>query len=1330
MQATTRSLSLRTTRVQLVAALAVCVATVGRPASAQRFVPIDLGSECEGGRLAVNANDIVVGQSPASVGHLWLASGVVDPRQLGTLGGNESLAAGLNDAGVVVGWAEEPDLVRYPYVIVPLAGRWYRDLDTDGDNDHMLKLDGGDGFARDVNTRSQIVGQTGWGDFAAPVFWELVAPDTWGPAMPLAGVDAEVHAVNDRGIATGWSEFPGGKHAAVWDLAAPGVAVDLGVLPFHSESGAWSINERDEITGWSGPVGSRQAVLWRRAGPRIWVPEPLGTLGLDSEGLGVRGAGATATWAVGRSEVAAGVWHGYLWEAGVLTDLEGITDLTGWQTLREAHTVNTAGHIAGLGTDSSGSPRCFLLREPEGAPTMSLGWQSEAQIGRAMSVGDWDADGDLDWAVTTTRNWSSTEPLIHELHVDVNHDGVPTREVTLELEQVGGVRGLAWGDWDGDGDLDLAFAGSVQSSGCVVVYENDGSTLVEAWRDMQYGSAIDVAWGDWDGDGDLDLVAGMTPAGPDTAEWENRIYRNDGGDSLTLAATLPEPGNTFGVAWGDFDGDGDLDLAVANYWRGSRGGTFPTRVYRNDAGSFRLAWTSPEIEYSTHIAIGDLDGDGDLDLVVTNSSNPAPEPDARVYRNDGAFRFLSTWTAPDETGYSHVSIGDVDGDGDLDLALSVKYKRPGELGHALYRNDGGFAFEPIWASPDNESGEGYLVDWDRDGDLDLVTSAAGVGSAVPSTLKLGRLQIFLNRAELLQAFWTSPTDQATTAAAWGDWDGDRDLDLLLATDGGPDRLFVNDGGALSLGWTSPDSDPTRSIAWGDWDGDLDLDLAVAGDGVPVRVFENTGGDLRPSWESIATDSVRAVAWADVDGDGDLDLMVGNYDAPLRLYNNTGAELALAWQSKRTDPVTSLAWGDLDGDGWLDLLVGTDGQPDRAYRNIFGRLADAWSSSETASTSSVAIADWNSDGLADAAMGALDMPTRVYAAAAGSLQLAWTSGRWSATTAVAWGDADADGLPDLAVGNRGAPDRLYHNDGGGLRESWSEKANGATTSLAWGDLDGDGDIDLFAGTGAGAPDRLYRNNYLTAPGKRAETATHPVLDSRPGATAVASGQSTTQRLESPVMVPYRLLDEQSDSAWRILAQWSPNGGGLWLPATAGAGGDPTTDRSASPSGDEHLFAWDAAADGAVGDDIRVRIEVPSQWPQHVGGPVARARLSASSPPFRVAAVLGTGCSPRLLGPASLLKIVKEGPQGLRFHYAGPAAATEHHVNALATPLDLTTARIYRPAALGGDAHLVCDAATPASSCLDVDARAPTAPPVRFYRALAACGPDGTDEGAAD
>jgi hypothetical protein len=315
---------------------------------------------------------------------------------------------------------------------------------------------------------------------------------------------------------------------------------------------------------------------------------------------------------------------------------------------------------------------------------------------------------------------------------------------------------VAWADYDGDGDLDLAF-GSKWGPGNNQLYRNDNGDLVLAWTasfdDATESNGLD--WADWDGDGDLDLAVG------NDFEQVNRVYRNDDG-ALTLAWESDEHDNTIGVAWADCDGDGDADLAAANADQ-------PNRLYTTVEDSLMLAWTSEEADRSEALAWADWDGDGDPDLAVGNYSH---QPN-RLYVNSEGELALA-WSSPEEENTLGIAWGDYDGDGDPDLAVGNENDP-----NRVYENTGQ-GLEPAWAS----------------GERDY-----------------------------------------TRAVAWGDWDGDGDLDLAVANEGEPNRVYENTGTGFVLAWSSPEVEATIGVAWGDWDGDGDLDLACANKG-QNRVYRN------------------------------------------------------------------------------------------------------------------------------------------------------------------------------------------------------------------------------------------------------------------------------------------------------------------------------------------------------------------------------------------------------------------------------------------------------------------------------------------------------------
>jgi len=803
-------------------------------------------------------------------------------------------------------------------------------------------------------------------------------------------------------------------------------------------------------------------------------------------------------------------------------------------------------------------------------------------------------------------------------------------------------RSVAWGDYDGDGDLDLVVGRPNRSN---LLYRNDGRVLTASavWSSAEEDITLSVAWGDYDGDGDLDLAVGND-------DTPNRLYRNDDG-VLTSGAvwSAAQAYHTDSVAWGDYDGDSDLDLAVGNR-------IDPTMLYRNDDGvlTSSAVWSSVEEDVTHSVAWGDYDSDGDLDLIVGNSSDPS-----LLYRNEnGTLPTSASWSSSEDDVTNSVAWGDYDGDGDLDLAV-------GNMGYnRLYRNDNG-TLNPVWLST-----EYYLTssvawgDYDGDGDLDLavgdlkqpnkvyrndggtLTASAAWQSiegdetwslsagdfdgdgdldlAVGNFSEPNRLYCNDSGGLTASAVW-SPAEGNGTDVAWGDYDGDGDLDLAVANDAGSNWLYRNDDGSLTTSaiWLSDESDDTQSVAWGDYDGDGDLDLAVGNNGQPSRLYHNDDGSLTTNaiWSSDESDNTYSVAWGDIDGDGDLDLAVGNNGQPNRLYRNDEGTLTTnaVWSSAETDMTYSVAWGDYDGDGDLDLAVGNGeeafatGQPNRLYRNDGGGLiaSAVWSSSEADITLSVAWGDYDGDGDLDLAAGNDDQLNRLYRNDDGILaaNAVWSSIEADVTRGVGWGDYDGDGDLDLAVGNRVQPNRLYRNNGAALTTSaiWSS-AGSSGSGVAWGDYDGDGNLDLATGNA------VYRNLRWdgTPWGNDPPAVTIP----RPGLTHSAYFFSTPHVIQAAnISITYTLSDPEGDIVARIFSEFSPNGGGQWFPTTAGPGGDGVVNLTTSPNGTSHTFVWNAEADLIRSDNVVFRIRAQSSDNR---SPILWSTVDSKSPPSRVAA----------------------------------------------------------------------------------------------------------------
>ena len=397
--------------------------------------------------------------------------------------------------------------------------------------------------------------------------------------------------------------------------------------------------------------------------------------------------------------------------------------------------------------------------------------------------------------------------------------------------------GAAWGDYDNDGDLDLLLAGAYGTSALARVFRNDGAgvfvDIQAGLMNVGFGCA---AWGDYDNDGDLDIaLTGFVY--PDGYQ-RSFIYRNDGGGVFTRR--VPLPGLMQGsVAWGDYDNDGDLDLFMC----GNASYTYFSRLCRNDGGD--VFTTVPagfyQLIYSA-CAWGDYDGDGDLDLAMAGDTPGAVFSRSLIYRNDGGAAFTDVEAGLPGAESATLDWGDYDGDGDLDLLLTGHTDVAGDVSR-IYRNDAG-DFVDIGAGLIGITrGAAGWGDYDNDGDLDILLSGATSATASGLLSCIYRNDggdVFVEIDVGLRAGYAG-------MAEWGDYDNDGDLDIFLAgrrgyvrtaeiyrSDGVPANLLPTAPGGLAAGMAG--NRLTLS-----WSAAVDAETPAAALSYNLRVGTTPGG---------------------------------------------------------------------------------------------------------------------------------------------------------------------------------------------------------------------------------------------------------------------------------------------------------------------------------------------------------------------------------------------------------------------------------------------------------------------------------------------------------
>jgi len=347
----------------------------------------------------------------------------------------------------------------------------------------------------------------------------------------------------------------------------------------------------------------------------------------------------------------------------------------------------------------------------------------------SIAWADYDNDGDLDIAVSGRDSSLNCHFIIYRN----NGDGT----LTNIAEPMGANQGvylssIAWADYDNDGDLDIAVSGRDSSTNKrFIIYRNNGdgtfTNIAEPMGADQGVYLSSIAWGDYDNDGDLDIaVSGQDSSG----NYRFIIYQNNGDGTFTQVA---EPmGANQGVfcssiAWADYDNDGDLDIAVS----GDTGSARRFIIYQNNGdGTFTNAaepmGANQGVKYSS-IAWGDYDNNGDLDIAVSGMDSSFNYRFI-IYRNngDGTFTQVAEPMGANQGVFcSSIAWADYDNDGDLDIAVS------GQDGSFLrrfiiYRNIGADSFtniaEPMGANQGVNWSSLAWGDYDNDGDLDIAVS--------------------------------------------------------------------------------------------------------------------------------------------------------------------------------------------------------------------------------------------------------------------------------------------------------------------------------------------------------------------------------------------------------------------------------------------------------------------------------------------------------------------------------------------------------------------------------------------------------------------------------
>jgi enediyne biosynthesis protein E4 len=418
------------------------------------------------------------------------------------------------------------------------------------------------------------------------------------------------------------------------------------------------------------------------------------------------------------------------------------------------------------------------------------------------------------------------------------------------------------------------------------------------------------------------LIAGLVAIPPATATEAAKLPHFA---DVTSKAGISVTGLGNSASWVDIDGDGVLDLFVTD-------SDFPGQVYLyrgNGDGTFKDVTTKAGFAdwMLRSVSWGDYDGDGHVDLVATSYASGSR---AYLFHNKGDGTFKEVGAKAGLKGSNipwRVVFEDYDQDGLLDIYQA-------NFGaNFLYHNNGDGTFSDVAAkagvSDPGRNMDATWADFNGDGRPDLFVATEGADHVFRNRGD-GTFADATKRAKVSDA-------DASESACWSDYDGDGRPDLYVVDiEAASNHLYHNDGAGRFTDVTAKagvgDVGDGRTCGWVDVDGDGRLDLYASDHINDTRLFRNLGSgrfkDVAPQVGIALPFDVFDAAGGDFDGDGDPDLFEVGHDGNVLLRNDgpPGAfiQLLLRGTVSNTTGIGAIAWTERKGLQLLRRLDGANG----------------------------------------------------------------------------------------------------------------------------------------------------------------------------------------------------------------------------------------------------------------------------------------------------------------------------------------------------------------------------------------------------------------------
>ena len=632
---------------------------------------------------------------------------------------------------------------------------------------------------------------------------------------------------------------------------------------------------------------------------------------------------------------------------------------------------------------------------------------------------------------------------------------------------------VAIADVNGDGRADLIVANqcldSTCASGGVSVLLGNGDGTFESPRSYSSGgvTAVSVAVGNFNGDKKIDLVVANQCQSAGNCNGTVGVLLGNGNGTFKAAQSYPSGGYLgVSVATADFNGDGKTDLVVSNQCQSSGNCTKGNAgvLLGNGDGTFGSAQSYVSGGNNTAaIAVADLNGDGGMDLVLANQclsqgSCMVGSVSVLLGNGDGTFQAAQNYLSDGVFAYA-AGVGDWNGDGKLDLAVVDQCQSSencsGSFTLLLGNGDGTFQVPPNYASGGYDADSVIAADLNRDGKLDLVVSSL-CQSANCAHGNNGTVSVLLGNGDgtFQQAHDYASGGFGASSVAIGDFNGDGNPDVVVANQcstsdcksGGNVSVLLGKGdGTLGTAISySSGAYVALSVAVADFNKDGKLDLVVANQcqnsgckNGAVAVLLGNGDGTFESAQSYGSAGyfTNFVAVGDFNGDGNPDLAVtsqcqdgscSNGGVSVLLGNADGTFQAAQSYNSGGSEADSVSVADVNGDGKLDLLAS----------NLCQSLSDC------------------NNGNVSSLLGRGDGTFRAAHA--------YSSGGQNAYSVVA-GDFNGDGNTDVVVATSDGTDVLLGNGDGSFQTPIPYFPGGIFISS--GDFNGDQKPDVVIASGS-------------------------------------------------------------------------------------------------------------------------------------------------------------------------------------------------------------------------------------------------------------------------